>query len=532
MKLDITGIGSELQGVGRWADGRAAFVPGALPGETVEAELVRQSERFVEARLVRVLTPAACRKESDCPHDGFCGGCVARHMTYQATLDYKREAVRAALERIGGFEAPDVRPVIGMEQPFAYRNKAEYAVVPDAEDWARVGFRGENQAVCDAQGCLIQHPDSLTCARVVREWMRDHTIPAFDGKKGCVRGLVTRVNAQGELMAVVVTQGHTLPHVPDLIARLQQAAPGLRSLFQVESAPRPTHALDGAARWLWGERTLEDSLLGLKFDLAPQAFFQVNRTQAERLYEQALTAAALTGGETVLDAYCGAGTISLCMARQAKKVIGVEIVPQAVINARDNARKNGLKNTEFIEGDAPRVIAQLVKSGTRAQVICVDPPRKGVDARLIDAILQAAPQRVVYVSCNPATLARDLKKLCAGYRLEYVQPVDLFCWSGHVETVCQLVLRKPAVHINIDVDVDELVQDKRGAATYGQIKDYVLEHSGLKVSSLYIAQVKQKCGIIERENYNKSKSENAKQPQCPPEKEKAIVDALQYFGVI
>lgn len=438
MKLDITGIGSELQGVGRWADGRAAFVPGALPGETVEAELVRQSERFVEARLVRVLTPAACRKESDCPHDGFCGGCVARHMTYQATLDFKREVVRAALERIGGFESPEVRPTIGMESPFAFRNKAEYAVVPDGEAWARVGFRGEDQSVTGATGCLIQHPASLTCARVVREWMRDHTIPAFDGKKGCVRGLVTRVSGKGELMAIVVTNGHTLPHAPDLVSRLQAAIPALRSLYQLESAPRPTHALDGLARCLWGDKTLEDSLLGLRFDLAPQAFFQVNRTQAERLYEQALSAAALTGRETVLDAYCGAGTISLCMARQAGKVIGVEIVPQAVINARDNARKNGLKNAEFIEGDAPRVIAQLVKSGTRAQVICVDPPRKGVDGRLLDAILQAAPERVVYVSCNPATLARDLKKLRGAYALAYAQPVDLFCWSGHVETVALL----------------------------------------------------------------------------------------------
>lgn len=438
MKLEITGIGSELQGVGRWADGRAAFVPGALPGESVEAELAKESERFVEARLQQVLSPAACRRPNDCPHAGECGGCTARHMSYQATLDYKREAVRAALTRIGGFSEPEVRPVIGMQQPFAYRNKAEYAVVPDEEAWARVGFRGENQAVCDAQGCLIQHPDSLACARVLREWMRAHTIPAFDGKRGCVRGLVTRVNDRGELMAVVVTNGRTLPHVPDLVARLQAEGLALRSLHQLESAPRPTHALDGLARCLWGEKTLEDGLLGLRFDLAPQAFFQVNRTQAERLYEQALLAARLTGEETVLDAYCGAGTISLCMARQAGKVIGVEIVPQAVINARDNARKNGLKNAEFIEGDAPRVIAQLVKSGTRAQVVCVDPPRKGVDGRLIDAIIQAAPQRVVYVSCSPATLARDLKKLCTAYRLQYVQPVDLFCWSGHVEAVAML----------------------------------------------------------------------------------------------
>ena len=442
MELNITGIGSELQGVGRWVDGRAAFVPGALPGETVEAELRREAERFVEARLTRVLCPSACRRANDCPHARDCGGCVARHMTYQATLDFKREVVRSALERIGGFESPEVRPVLGMEHPFAFRNKAEYAVVPDAQTWARIGFRGEDQQVSDVSGCLIQHPVSLTCAKIVREWMRAHTIPAYDGKKGCVRGLVTRVNDRSELMAIVVTSGHTLPHTADLALRLQAEIPSVRSLYQLESAPRPTHALDGVARRLWGEETLSDSLLGLRFDLAPQAFFQVNRTQAERLYEQALSAASLTGRETVLDVYCGAGTISLCMARQARKVIGVEIVPQAVLNARENARKNGLKNAEFIEGDAPRAMQQLLRSGIRPQVVCVDPPRKGLDGRLVEAILQSAPERVVYVSCNPATLARDLKKLCAAYALECVQPVDLFCWSGHVETVVLMARSK------------------------------------------------------------------------------------------
>ena len=235
----------------------------------------------------------------------------------------------------------------------------------------------------------------------------------------------------------------------------------------------------------------------------------------------------------MLDLYCGIGTISLALAQKAGQVIGAEIVPQAIEDAKANAARNKVENTRFFCGDAGVVATQLAREGVRPQVICVDPPRKGLAPEVPAVLSSMAPDRIVYVSCDPATLARDVKRLEElGYRAVQAQPVDLFPRTAHVETVCLLVLRNPVTHINIDVDVEEMVQDKRGLATYEQIKDYVLEHSGLKVSSLYIAQVKQKYGIIERENYNKPKSEDARQPQCPLEKERAITEALKHFGML
>ena len=251
------------------------------------------------------------------------------------------------------------------------------------------------------------------------------------------------------------------------------------------------------------------------------------------LYRTALEYAGLTGTETVVDAYCGTGTIGIFASRDAARVIGVENNRDAVRDAISNAKANRADNVRFYTADASDFLQGMARAGEHADVVILDPPRAGSDERFLSAVTTVAPERVVYVSCNPETLARDLGYLTRhGYRVERIQPVDMFPHTEHIETVCQLILRKPAVHINIDVDVEELVQDKRGAATYGQIKDYVLEHSGLKVSSLYIAQVKQKYGIIERENYNKTKSENVKQPQCPPEKEKAITEALKHFGMI
>ncbi|HCD23967.1 MAG TPA: 23S rRNA (uracil(1939)-C(5))-methyltransferase RlmD, partial [Lachnospiraceae bacterium] len=279
---------------------------------------------------------------------------------------------------------------------------------------------------------------------------------------------------------------------------------------------------------------IEDTIGGLVFTISPQSFYQVNPVQTENIYSQALSYAGLTGNETVWDLYCGIGTISLFLARQAKQVYGVEIVPQAIDDARQNAVRNGIDNAKFYVGKAEEVLPHLYETeGIFADVIVVDPPRKGCDEECLNTILKMRPKRLVYVSCDSATLARDLKYLCSqGYELKCGRAFDNFPMGGHVETVCLLVLRNPVTHINIDVDVEEMVQDKRGLATYEQIKDYVLEHSGLKVSSLYIAQVKQKYGIIERENYNKPKSEDARQPQCPLEKERAITEALKHFGML
>ena len=366
--------------------------------------------------------------------------------------------------------------------------------------------------------------------------MRKYSIRAYDeaAHTGYIRHIYIRFGAEsGQILVCITANTQQLPKKKQLVQTLLAAEPGITTIVFSPNTKKGNTVLGTEFLPLYGSGTITDTLCGLQFRLSAPAFYQVNHAQAERLYEKAAALAGLTGTETVLDLYCGTGTITLCLARHAKKAVGVEIIPQAIEDANYNAAQNGMDNAEFYCMDAGAAAKLLAERGEKPDVIVVDPPRKGVSADVIEAIAAMQPERVVYVSCDPATLARDVKLLTqTGYTLRSAEAVDLFPRCAHVETVCQLVLRKPAVHINIDVDVEELVQDKRGAATYGQIKDYVLEHSGLKVSSLYIAQVKQKYGIIERENYNKTKSENVKQPQCPPEKEKAITEALKHFGMI
>ena len=284
---------------------------------------------------------------------------------------------------------------------------------------------------------------------------------------------------------------------------------------------------------LYGKGYIVDTLCGHTFAISPSAFYQVNPVQTEILYQTAMDYAGLTGKETVVDAYCGIGTIGIIAADKAKSVIGVELNPASVKDARNNARHNNIGNITFYQNDAERFLNEMQEQNAKADVIFMDPPRAGSTQSFMASAISLNPDRIVYISCNPETLARDLEFFKKHqYTAEKIQPVDMFPFTTHMETVCLLVLRNPVTHINIDVDVEEMVQDKRGMATYGQIKEYVLEHSGLKVSSLYIAQVKQKHGIIERENYNKPKSENAKQPQCPPDKERAITEALKHFGML
>ena len=325
-----------------------------------------------------------------------------------------------------------------------------------------------------------------------------------------------------------------MPALGELIYRLREAEPSLTGILINHNQRGDNVILGDRTDVLWGEPMLEDRLCGHSFLLSPEAFYQVNHAQAERLYECAVSFAGLTGQETVLDLYCGAGTITLTLAPHAKTVIGVEIVPEAVENARQNAARNGMDNVEFLCADAGQAARQLAARGVAPDVLVVDPPRKGLDEQARDAILKMRPPRVVYVSCDPATLARDLRELTgAGYAMEKAQAFDLFPRTGHVETVVLLSKLKVDHHIEIELKMDELdLTAAESKATYDEIKAYVLNKYGLKVSQLYIAQIKRKCGIIERKNYNVSKKEDAKVPQCPPEKEAAIMDALKHFQMI
>ena len=431
--IDITGIGSELQGVGRLADGRAVFVPGAIPGERVTAVVTQDKGRFCEASFCDAPEPSEDRVVPACPHAGECGGCQARHIRYPRTLELKRQVVRDALARIGGVEAPPVRPTLGCDAPDRTRNKAEYPVAwQDARAVVGAFVRGSHRVI-PLEDCLLQRPQSVEALR----WFSEH-LNGLDGARR-LKYLVTRVNREGALMLILCADAPILPEVRRLSPILVEALPSLRSLWLCQLNRRPSHALDGRCTRVFGEATLPDTLMGLRFAISPQSFFQVNPDQAERLYAAALEAVGIGPGcdMNVLDAYCGAGTISLCAARHARRVTGIEIVPPAIADAKRNAARNGLEaKAGFLCGDAATEIPRLLRKGERFDAAILDPPRKGADAALLEAIADARIPALAYVSCNPATLARDVKRLTArGYRLEWAQPVDMFPWTGHVETV-------------------------------------------------------------------------------------------------
>ena len=516
-------------------DGLTLFVQGALPGETVVARAQKVEKTHAFLKTLRVLTPSESRVTPPCPYYEKCGGCVCQHMTYEASLQMKRERVRDALTRIGGLTV-DVAPVIGMDDPWRYRNKTALPVGGE-KGAPQIGFYApRSHRIIDIEGCLIAKRESDEVSAILRRWMEKFEIEPYheETRVGLIRHVMSRVSRSGQVMAVVVAAAASLPHERDLIAMLRAGVPGLCSLYLNINRRGDNVILGPESRLLHGEERLSDALCGLQYALSPQSFFQVNPIQTEKLYQTAVDFAELTGNELVADLYCGAGTISLLLARHARKVVGIEIVPQAIRDAEENARTNGVSNAEFHAAAAEDLLPQMVAQGLRPDVIVLDPPRKGCEEPVLRAIAAAAPRRVVYVSCDPATLARDAKILCAnGYKADACQPVDMFCQTGHVETVCLLSKIRSAPHIDIDLDMTELdVTAAETKATYEEIKAYVLEHTGLKVSCLYIAQVKAKHGIIERECYNKAKAEGNPVPKCPPEKEKAIEEALRHFQMI
>ena len=528
--VTIEGYGEGGMGVAR-IDGRVVFVHGALRGEKCRVLILKTLKSVAFAKVLEVIEPSSERITPDCPYFPRCGGCTYRHIRYEEELRLKKQRVQDNLSRIGGSDVT-VEEILGARDTLRYRNKAQYPVSKDGA----VGFyRARTHEVIECEHCLLVKPEADAAAEALREYMQSCRVAGYDEKtgRGLVRHLYIRSNAAGESLVCVLVNGDKLPKEDRLVTLLRDACPKCTGIVLGTNTKKGNVILGDRYRTLWGSDRLEDTLCGKTFRLSVPSFYQVNRVQAERLYAKAIEFASLTGQETVLDLYCGAGTITLALSDHAKKVLGAEIVPEAIDDARENAARNGVKNAEFFCGDASDVAKKLARENLRPDVITVDPPRKGLAADVVESIAEMQPGRVVYVSCDSATMARDVKRLAdLGYTAQRACAVDMFPRADHIETVCQLVLRKPAVHINIDVDVEELVQDKRGAATYGQIKDYVLEHSDLKVSSLYIAQVKQKHGIIERENYNKPKSGDAKQPQCPPEKEVAIMEALRYYGMI
>ena len=530
-RAHIDGYSSEGLGIAR-IDGQVVFVHGAIRGETCDVLVMKVLKNAAFGKIAALAEPSPARRQPDCPYYGRCGGCDFRHMSYEEELWAKRARVQDALTRIGGAEVT-VEEILGAEQPLHYRNKSIYPISPAGE----VGFyRARSHQVVHVEHCLIQKPEADALAQAVRDYIARFQVEPYNEAtgRGLLRHLYVRTSCRGESLACLLVNGSRLPHEQELVDMLRAAVPGVCGVVLGENTRRGNAILGDRYRTLWGRDYLTDTLCGLELRLSVPSFYQVNHDQAQRLYEKALEYAGLTGRELAVDLYCGAGTITQVLARRARHVIGGEIVPEAIRDAEDSARRNGVENVEFLCGDASRLAAELRQRGLRPDVICVDPPRKGLAPDVVEAAASMTPGRIVYVSCDPATLARDVARFAPlGYCPVRACAVDLFPGTAHVETVCLLSKLQSKEHIEIEVKTDELdLTSAESKATYEEIKAYVLEHSGLNVSSLYIAQVKQKYGIIERENYNKPKSEDARQPQCPPEKEKAITEALRHFGMI
>lgn len=467
-----------------------------------------------------------------CPYAKKCGGCQMQNLRYEDQLRWKQAQVQ---RQIGRFCR--VQPILGMENPLHYRCKVQAAFAPVHGRTVSGIYQSSSHILVPVEHCMIEDEGAQRIVADVRRLMPKFRVTPFDedARRGVLRHvLVRRGWATGQYLAAIVSFTPVFPSKRRFAEALVRLHPELTTVVLNVNRQRTSMVLGSEEHVLYGPGFIEDELCGLRFRISASSFYQVNPPQAERLYRAAIGMAQLTGKESVLDAYCGVGTIGLAAASQAGRVAGVELNPAAARDASGNARRNNVRNARFFAGDAGEFLRDAAAGGEPFDVVLMDPPRAGASREFLEAICAAAPRRVVYISCNPETQARDLRFLTShGYRAERAQPVDMFPFTHHIETVCLLSKLNAKQHIEINLDMDELdLTDAEKKATYQEIKDYVLEHSGLKISSLYIAQVKQKCGIIERDNYNKPKSEDAKQPQCPPDKEKAIKEALKHFGMI
>ena len=562
-ELEITDLGSTGEGIGK-IDGYTLFVKDALIGDKVRVKVMKTKKNYGYARMLEIIKPSEYRVEPECPVERQCGGCQLQHCSYEKQLSWKEEKVANCLRRIGGVpvyteeeykntenaaetKTPIImEPILRMDKPVHYRNKAQFPVGYDKDGNPVAGFyAGRTHSIIPQTDCLIQHECNKQIVETVLEFMKKYNVTAYDEKKnrGIVRHILTRVGkATGEVMVCLVINAKKLPHSEEFVEMIKNCGINLEiKSITVNTNRENTNVILGEkVETLYGQSYIEDYIGDIKYRISPLSFYQVNPEQTKRLYQTALEFADIKEGEVVWDLYCGIGTISLFMAREASKVCGVEIVPQAIEDAKQNAKLNNITNAEFFVGAAEDVVpTQYEKSGgrLRADVVTLDPPRKGCDEKLLDTVVKMAPSRIVYVSCDPGTLARDVKVLTdKGYEVKRVRACDMFGGSFHVETVVLLsqLKQKPDDYINVTIELDNVdITSAETKATYDEIKKYVAEHNaGMKVSNLYISQVKRKCGIEVGKNYNLPKNEDSRQPQCPEDKESAIVEALKHFKMI
>ena len=531
----ISDYTSEGQGVAK-VEGCAVFVPSAIMGEKYRLSIEKVGKNWASGKILEILEKSPHRVQRECPISASCGGCDFWHMDYEEESRLKADRVKNALNRIGGEDLQEM-PILAAPSCHGYRNKAQYPVSSGKKGVYAGFFKAGTHQVVENKRCRILPEETDKVKDIVIDYVNQYKVTAYNENtgKGLLRHIYVRRGAvSGQVLVCLVVNGRKLPHTEALIEKLQ-GVEGFHSLvLSVNTKPGNT-VLGSEMITLYGPGYIEDTLCGLNFRLSARSFYQVNHHQAQRLYEAAIAQAGITKEDLVLDLYCGVGTITLCMAKAAKKVIGVEVVEQAVQDAWDNAKRNGIENVEFFCGDAGQAALELEQKGIRADVAVVDPPRKGLNADCIEALVRMSPRKIVYVTCDPATLARDVALLKErGYALKNAMAADLFPRCAHVESV--VTLSKGEVdseNLYVDFSLEDFdMSSFMGDPTYPQIKEYVLEHTGLRVSSLFIAQIKRKCGLEVGECYNKPKSENSRTYVCPPEKEKAIMDAFRYFRMI
>lgn len=539
----IEDMGNDGEGIGH-VQGMTVFVKDAVVGDLAEVKIVKVKKNIAYGRLMKLITPSPYRVEPVCDKAKRCGGCTMQQVSYEQQLEYKWNKVKNCLQRIGKMENVEAimeKPAYGMNNPFHYRNKAQFPVGRDKNGNVVIGFyAGRSHDIIDTESCAIGAPVNDQIVAIVRSFIEDNHISTYDEEtgRGLVRHILIRVGfTTKEIMVCLVTNGNKLPHSEILIDELVKID-GMTSICLNVNMENTNRILGDKCITLWGQSYITDYIGDIKYQISPLSFYQVNPVQTNVLYNKALEYADLSGDETVWDMYCGIGTISLFLAQKAKKVYGVEIVPQAIDDARHNAEINGITNAEFFVGKAEEVVPDIYKKGgdgSHADVVVVDPPRKGCDQVLLDTLVHMAPERIVYVSCDPATLARDVKILQEkGYEAKKVAVVDQFCHSGHVETVCLLTREKSVKsYAYVDITPSELgMGGKVKKPTYKQIQAYVLETHGLKVSPLYIANVKDEFGLEKQFSYEEAGMSAKKRPNCPPEKRAAIIDALIHFGML
>ncbi|HFZ6975243.1 TPA: 23S rRNA (uracil(1939)-C(5))-methyltransferase RlmD [Streptococcus agalactiae] len=536
IETEISDISHEGMGIAK-VDGFVFFVENALPGEIIQMRVLKLRKRIGYGKVEEYLTTSPHRNEGLDYTYLRTGIADLGHLTYEQQLLFKQKQVADNLYKIAHISDVLVEPTLGMTIPLAYRNKAQVPVRRVDGQLETGFFRKNSHTLVSIEDYLIQEKEIDALINFTRDLLRKFDVKPYDEEQqsGLIRNLVVRRgHYTGQLMLVLVTTRPKIFRIDQMIEKLVSAFPSVVSIMQNINDRNSNVIFGKEFRTLYGSDTIEDQMLGNTYAISAQSFYQVNTEMAEKLYQKAIDFSDLNSEDIVIDAYSGIGTIGLSVAKQVKHVYGVEVVEKAVSDAKENATRNGITNSTYVADSAENAMANWLKEGIKPTVIMVDPPRKGLTESFVYSAAQTKADKITYISCNSATMARDIKLFEElGYHLVKIQPVDLFPMTHHVETVALLSKLNVDKHISVEVELDELdLTSAESKATYEQIKEYILNKFGLKVSALYIAQIKKKCGIELRENYNKSKKEKQVIPQCTPEKEEAIMDALRYFKMI